>query len=143
MSKKSLRQKFPKSYFQTKALDESGAALVIALMFLVILTLLGSAAIRTSLIEMEITGNQKQNKMAFYEADGGTEVGIELIEEAISERGYSVSQVGSITIVEPNFYLNADIDTGCPEGSCKPRSSYRDAFYNDVLGMECRITLKS
>jgi hypothetical protein len=132
MNTKGIWEKFPKGYLRTKASDESGAAMAIALMFLVILSLLGSSALMTSTTELSISGNQKQHKMAFYEADGGTEAGIELIEEAIFQRGFDQSQWGDITIVDLQLYLNEDIDSNCPGGLCKPSDSYRDAFYSNA-----------
>ncbi|PXF60360.1 MAG: hypothetical protein C4B58_00555 [Deltaproteobacteria bacterium] len=51
--------------------DKDGSALVIALMILVILTLIGIAATNTSIIEMQIAGNEKAYKEAFYKADAG------------------------------------------------------------------------
>jgi hypothetical protein len=63
-----------KGYLLTKALDEGGAAMAIALMVLVILTLLGSAATMTSITEMEIAGNDKQYQIAFYASNGGADM---------------------------------------------------------------------
>ena len=51
--------------------DKDGSALVMALMILVILTLIGIAATNTSTIEIQIAGNEKTYKEAFYKADAG------------------------------------------------------------------------
>jgi Tfp pilus assembly protein PilX len=128
------KHKFAKDYLQSKAIEEKGVAIVVALMFLVILSLLGSAAIMTSTAEQEIAANQKQSKMAFYEADGGTEAGIELLEKAIFQRGFNNAREGNINLVNLQFFMNEDIDDDCPDDLCKPRDSYRDAYYTNIAG---------
>ena len=52
------------------------AILVIALIMLVLLTLLGISATRTSDTELQIAGNDMLQKMAFYAAESGWQVGI-------------------------------------------------------------------
>lgn len=51
--------------------DEKGSTLVLALMILVILTLIGIAATNTSTIEIQIAGNERAYKEAFFKADAG------------------------------------------------------------------------
>ena len=81
--------------------DEKGFALVLALMIMVILTLIGISATRLSQIEIRISGNERLSKKTFYGADGGTETGIELLEENIScPQGFTPNtSVNSRTIV--------------------------------------------
>jgi hypothetical protein len=50
----------------------------------VVLTLIGISAIRSTNIELQIAGNEKWSQEAFYRSDGGTEGGIELIEQNLS-----------------------------------------------------------
>jgi len=49
--------------------NENGIALIIALMLLVLLTLLGMAATTTSVVEIQIAGNDKIYKKNFYMAE--------------------------------------------------------------------------
>ena len=51
--------------------NEKGSTLIVALMILVLLTLIGIAATNTSTTEIQIAGNDKAYKQAFYNADGG------------------------------------------------------------------------
>ena len=51
--------------------NEKGSTLIIAVVFLMLLTFLGGFAITTSTIEVQISGNDKINKMVFYAADSG------------------------------------------------------------------------
>jgi hypothetical protein len=50
---------------------QSGMALVIALVMLLVLTIVGINAINTTVFETSISGNQRLYNTAFYGADGG------------------------------------------------------------------------
>ncbi len=54
--------------------DQSGAALVIALIMMVVLTLMGIAASFTSILEIMISGHKRGTTNAFYSADSGIQV---------------------------------------------------------------------
>jgi hypothetical protein len=62
-------------------MKEKGAALVIAMLLLVVLTLLGIAAIRTASSDIKIAANDKAAKQAFFLAEAG-------IERAMAELNY-------------------------------------------------------
>lgn len=107
--------------------EEQGSALVIALLMLVILTLLGITATTTSKVELKISGNDKLYRMAFYEADGSSLAGSELIEQNIEERDWTASgltarvNVGIDCVLDGfgnclsrDHYLNTDIGTAIP-----------------------------
>ncbi|PHR29007.1 MAG: hypothetical protein COA36_04825 [Desulfotalea sp.] len=64
--------------------DEKGFVLVLAMIIMLILTVMGISITRMSTIELQIAGNDRRVKHAFYKADGGTEVAIELLEENFS-----------------------------------------------------------
>lgn len=64
--------------------NEQGFALVTALVFLVILTLMGVFATNTTVLETHIAGNDRLAKDAFYKTDGGIQTAIELIEENLA-----------------------------------------------------------
>ena len=49
--------------------DQSGVALVLALIMIVILTLIGLASTYTSTFEMKLSGNKRGTTDAFYAAD--------------------------------------------------------------------------
>jgi Tfp pilus assembly protein PilX len=54
--------------------NESGMALVIALVMMVVLTLIGIAASFTSIFEIIISGHKRGSTNAFYAADSGVQV---------------------------------------------------------------------
>ena len=58
--------------------SEEGFVLVFTLLLLVVLMLLGVSAINTSVFESTMSVNDALYKRAFYQADGGTEIGLKL-----------------------------------------------------------------
>lgn len=61
--------------------NENGFVLVLCMIMLVVLTLMGIVGTRTTTIELLISGNEKVGTETFYQADGATQVGIELVEQ--------------------------------------------------------------
>jgi Tfp pilus assembly protein PilX len=51
--------------------NEKGSVIIFALMVLVLLTIIGMVATRTSNTELNITANSQLHKMAFYAAESG------------------------------------------------------------------------
>lgn len=70
-----LSQRCPKGYLQIKAQEESGSALAIALMLLVVLTFMGASSIMTSNLDLQIAANEKMYMKTFYAADTGIQTG--------------------------------------------------------------------
>ena len=54
--------------------NQSGAALVIALVMLIVITLIALASSYTSIFEMKISGNKRGSTDAFYSADAGINI---------------------------------------------------------------------
>lgn len=71
LSQKRADAKFWDFWNKSRISEEKGAAMVISLMVLVILSLLGSGAIITTTTQVQIAANQKQSKIAFYAAESG------------------------------------------------------------------------
>lgn len=97
--------------------NEEGSALVIALIIMVVLTLLGTVATRTSTTELKIADNNKWHKLTFYEADGATELATELIEQNIEEIGFDDLIMGTdnlIAVTTFDFALNEIEDATTP-----------------------------
>lgn len=61
--------------------NERGTLMVIAVVILMLLTLIGLSITTTTSIELQIAGNDKLYKTAFYTADGATEVASMLLEQ--------------------------------------------------------------
>ena len=54
--------------------DQTGAAMIIALIMMVVLTLIGIASMFTSTFEIKLSGNKRGATDAFYAADSGVNV---------------------------------------------------------------------
>jgi Tfp pilus assembly protein PilX len=54
--------------------DESGVALVVALILIIVLTLIGLASTFSSTYEIKLSGNKRGSTDAFYAADSGVQV---------------------------------------------------------------------
>ncbi|MCP4413688.1 MAG: hypothetical protein GY808_14100 [Gammaproteobacteria bacterium] len=70
--------------YQNLLSNENGSALILAVLMLAILTIIGVSSLTTSTVEIQIAGNDKVHKTSFYAADGGTEIGREMIEQNIA-----------------------------------------------------------
>ena len=95
--------------------NEKGSTLLLSVLILLLLSVIGIAATNTSTIEILISGNDKVHKMAFYQADGGAEVGIELVEQNIYMAGFDaadLAKLGTVNATNPNLYMN--INPGMP-----------------------------
>jgi len=95
--------------------NENGSAIVLALLILVILTILGVSSITTSTIETKIDTNDRLYKMAFYAADGGTEVGREMIEQNIAcAAGFQSDPltIGSLVVEDKVFAFKENAPAG-------------------------------
>jgi hypothetical protein len=124
------------SHFRSPLDNNRGSALVVALLMLVVLTLIGISATTTTTFELQIAGNDKLYKQAFYAADGATEMGGELIEQNIEDRDWDfgadgVSAIspsnplarGNVRLESPNPYMNREPMDGIPS------DINRDAVY--------------
>ena len=66
--------------------NEQGSVLLLAVMMMILLTLIGIAATTTSTIEIQISGNDKFHKMAFYNTDAGVYAIPKIISRAINDK---------------------------------------------------------
>ena len=104
--------------FQTKGRlllgnRENGFVLVAALIFLVILTVMGMSASSSMQVEMLISKNDRLAKEVFYGADGGLEVGIRMaVENVACAKGFSPNRhvgdvdstvISGVEIIDPYF----------------------------------------
>ena len=91
--------------------NSNGGVTVAALLILVVLTIIGISSISTSNMEVQIATNDKVHKMAFYAADGGAELGTELLELNIAcPSGFANDnlQINNVNIVDKDFWMQDD-----------------------------------
>lgn len=90
--------------------NQSGSALLFAILMLALLTIIGLSASSNTTLELLIAGNDKGHRQAFYYADGANEITKVLIEEAIAERGWSDHSgsditLGKVHLLDKDFFL--------------------------------------
>ena len=97
---------------------EHGAALVIAVLILLVLTVIGIYAITTTTFETKIAGFEREFKTAFYTADSGEPIGINAIKAIIHYVPTSPSNLSTLSanplwnnILENNLFDNNEIFT--------------------------------
>ncbi len=95
--------------------NNSGSVLVASLILLAILTVMGITGITTSSTEIRIAANDMRHKQVFYQADGGTQVAVELIEQSFGCGGSLPETLtmdsAQVQVLNPNF-AQPDTDTG-------------------------------
>jgi hypothetical protein len=95
-----------KAFFALK--DQSGAALVIALIMIIVLTLIALASSYTSIFEIMLSGNKRSTTDAFYTADGGVQAVLPVFSN-FSTSSYTLIPNSSTL---PQALQNESIDMG-------------------------------
>lgn len=81
--------------------NESGFVLVMSMLILIVLVLLGLSGSNTSLLETEISRNDRFHKMAFYNAEAGVWTTPKLISSTIdSSAAVTGAALGSVTYLD-------------------------------------------
>ena len=92
--------------------NERGSVLLVSVLVLLLLTIIGIFATTTTDIELRISGNEKLAKIAFYEADGGTEFCRELLEQNIAcPEGFPTVTSETYAIIPPGETHGVFVDT--------------------------------
>src|SRR4030043_731939 len=87
--------------------DQSGAALVIALIIMVVLTVIALASSFTSIFEIKLSGNKRGTTDAFYTADGGVQAVLPVITNFYTSNYTIIPNSGSL----PQTIRNESIDS--------------------------------
>lgn len=101
--------------------NQSGAALVVALVMMVVLTLIGLASIFSSTFDIKISGNKRGSTNAFYGADSGIQVLVARVENFNpSTHNYPYNPFTDVNNINPtNAQATITYDTaqqGAPRG---------------------------
>ncbi len=101
--------------------NEQGSVLLLAIMMMMVLTLIGIAATTTSTIEIQISGNDKFHKMAFYNADAGV---------------YAIPKIISMTINKKTTPdIGSSFDYLKNDGTKSASATYLD-FFEELAGLK-------
>jgi type IV pilus assembly protein PilX len=86
--------------------DESGVALVVALLMIVILSLIGLASSSTSTFEIKLSGNKRAATDAFYTSDAGVQSVKANITNFNTSSGFSPVTTGSLPVELQNELID-------------------------------------
>jgi len=125
---------------QKQSTNEEGFVLIFALLVMVLLTIIGIAATNTTMMELQISGNDRTYKETFYQADGGTRLAIRLIEENLGSPGGFTALDGVGRLVDPDDPNNTILivtttlsenvkDPVTPRTACDVSPTSRDVAY--------------
>ncbi len=122
--------------------NSNGGVTIAALLILAVLTIIGISSISTSNMEVKIATNDKVHKMAFYAADGGSQLGTELLELNIAcasgFAGDDLAITDDITVVDRDFWMQA-VAPGSV-GSF-PSDTERDVLINNAAGTHTNLSI--
>lgn len=83
--------------------NERGIALVAALVIMALLIVLGTIALNSTVSELQVTGNDKRNRLAFYAAESGVQFARARIRKAFDDASNKVSFVTNFQSSPPDF----------------------------------------
>ena len=107
-----------KSYTQD---DSSSVTIIAAILILVILTLIGLAAMDTTTVELQIAGNDQRSRIAFFNADSGV---------------YGVPKIISRIVDISNPVGVANEADSIAAGAAWDATTDRDIFFDQVMGYD-------
>jgi hypothetical protein len=118
---------------------QDGLVTVAALLFLIILTIMATSSISTSNMEVQIATNDEIHKMTFYSADGGADLGTELVELNIAcSSGFASDDLaiggGGINIIDRDFWMQQSATT-------TPSDTDRDVRIGDDTGNHTNLSI--
>jgi hypothetical protein len=124
--------------------NSNGGVTIAALLILAVLTIIGISSITTSNMEVQIATNDKVHKMAFYAADGGSELGTELLELNIAcPSGFASDNLAMnavITAVDRDFWMQSAAPVVIPPLTY-PSDTERDVLINTAAGTHTNLSI--
>lgn len=90
--------------------NEKGMALVICLMIMVVMALIATGVTSNSTVEIKIAGNQRNKAVSFNNADVGTGITPEIIEQNLDAASWNSSDASWVAAEAAYLFLSADND---------------------------------
>ena len=126
--------------------NQSGSALIFAILMLSLLMIIGLSASSNTSLELLIAGNDKAHKQSFYYADAANELTKALLEQAIRARGWSdwpgtEIVLGKVHLTDKDFYLAADLgDTQADAENCAATINFGSGTTTLVVGSNSQLS---
>ena len=135
-------------YIPISGNHQEGLVTVAALFFLIVLTIMATSAISTSNMEIQIATNDEIHKMTFYAADGGADLGTELVELNIAcptgfaNDNLAIGDTNNINIIDKDFWMQDDEPRdGANNVVPYPSDTERDIRIDDADGNHTNLTV--
>jgi Tfp pilus assembly protein PilX len=114
--------------------NEKGSALMLGMLMILLLSVIGVLSVQTSITETRIAGNDRLYRAVFHEAEGGVEVGKELLEQSIEDRNSSEKSTRrNVKIVCGGFLTKAPLGLtdypSDPDPVTHVSDNRRDAYF--------------
>ena len=98
--------------------NRKGSIVNLALMMMLLLTLIAISMSKISTTDVKIAGNEKLHETAFYQADGGTQIGVEILEQNINcsaqgflkDAGETYRDINDVRVNDIKFWENSQAD---------------------------------
>lgn len=133
--------------------NSNGFILVVSLLILLLLTFIGMAINRYTVSELKITANDKLHQQSFYQADGGSEFGAEVLEQNIacilfSDNGDGVEWLDTAAngdiVLDDNIAVESgskllwlnQTGTWAATGNAYPSDDNRDMWFPPLYGSD-------
>ncbi len=105
--------------------NQKGSIINLALMMLLLLSLIAISMSKISTTDVKIAGNERLHGTAFYQADGGTQIGAEILEQNINcsaqgflkDAGETYRDIDDVRVVDLNFWKNSQADLAVLQGT--------------------------
>jgi hypothetical protein len=127
---------------------QDGLVTVAALFFLIVLTIMATSAISTSNMELQIATNDEIHKMTFYSADGGADLGTELVELNIAcPTGFAsdnlvIGSANNINVIDKDFWMQNDEPRDASDNVVPyPSDTERDVRIEDAAGNHTNLSI--
>ena len=118
--------------YQSILHGQTGSALVIVMLILMVVTAIGILALKTSTTDLDIAASDKCFKETWWATDGANQMSTELIEQNIEDRGQGADwesgmygPTGQAGVDTPDFWKNEE-DLVCAKNV--PSATNRDVF---------------
>lgn len=130
--------------------NEQGMALVVCLMIMVVMALIATGVTTNSTVEIKISGNQRNKAVSFNNADVGTGITPEIIEQNLNNVSWDSSDPGWVDAEDAYLFLSADNNNDgvndmrilvheYPAGSGKIAFSTISGLLNNAVTIESKI----
>jgi len=88
--------------------NQTGSALIVSLSILLVLTILGVSAMRTTSLEEKMAGNSRDAQVAFEAAEAALREGEKFIDDSLNDGAYVDSTILGAGLYKASVVLSAD-----------------------------------